>query len=158
VRISFDLDDTLICYGGVPCEPRLPWLLRLLVRDEPLRRGASRLARELGNRGHELWVYTTSYRSPRAVRWWLRAHGIPVVRVVNGAEHAKCFGHGSSPTKRPHAFGVDLHVDNSHGVAIEGERHGFRVCVVEPSAEDWVERILAAVDGTTATAATRPAV
>jgi hypothetical protein len=147
VRISFDLDDTLICYGdGVECEPRLPWILRLFIRDEPLRRGSTRLLRELHDRGHELWVYTTSDRGARAVRWWLRAHGIHVSRMVNGTEHAKCFGQGSSPTKRPHAFGIDLHIDDSEGVAIEGERYGFRVCVVEPSADDWVERVLAAVD------------
>ncbi len=156
LRISFDLDDTLICYGdGAECEPRLPWLLRLLVRDEPLRRGARRLLRELNDRGHEVWVYTTSHRGARAVRRWFRAHGVRVARVVNGTEHAKCFGQGSAPTKRPHAFGIDLHVDDSPGVAIEGEQYGFRVCVVEPSASDWEERVLMAVD---TAAATRPAV
>src|SRR5688500_3617191 len=83
LRISFDLDDTLICYGdGVDCEPRLPWLLRLFVRDEPLRRGARRLLRELDDRGHEVWVYTTSHRGAQAVRRWLRAHGVRVARVV----------------------------------------------------------------------------
>jgi hypothetical protein len=158
LRISFDLDDTLICYGdGVPCEPRLPWLLRLFVHDEPLRRGTRRLVRELADRGHEVWVYTTSHRGAPVVQRWLRAHGVRISRVVNGAEHTKCFGHGSSPTKRPHAFGIDLHVDDSEGVAIEGEQYGFRVCVVEPSASDWVERVLSAVDGASATAAARPA-
>src|SRR5262249_34681987 len=40
MRISFDLDDTLICYQpGVPCEPSLPWHWRLLGGNEPLRRG-----------------------------------------------------------------------------------------------------------------------
>ena len=76
-----------------------------------------------------------------------RLHGIRITRVVNGAEHAKYFGRGSLPTKRPHAFGIDLHVDDSAGVALEGERYGFGVCVVERSASDWVERVLAAVDG-----------
>src|SRR5947209_6395070 len=104
VRISFDLDDTLICYGaGASCERRLRWPVRLFIRDEPLRLGTVRLARELRGRGHEVWVYTTSDRPARAVRWWLRAHGILVVRVINGAEHAKCFGQGSAPTKRPNA-------------------------------------------------------
>lgn len=158
MRISFDLDDTLICYGdGVPREPRLPWLLRLFVRDEPLRRGARRLLRELDDRGHEVWVYTTSHRRAGAVRRWFRAHGVRVARVVNGAENAKSFGHASSPTKRPHAFGIDLHVDDSEGVAIEGEQYGFRVCVVEPSCSDWVEQVLSAVDGASATSAARPA-
>ena len=43
MRISFDLDDTLICYeAGVASEPRLPWYLRLFISDEPLRLGALR--------------------------------------------------------------------------------------------------------------------
>jgi hypothetical protein len=66
--------------------------------------------------------------------------------VINGTEHAKCFGHGTSPTKRPHAFGIELHVDDSEGVRIEGEQYGFTVCVVAPSATDWVEQVLVAVD------------
>ena len=111
MRISFDLDDTLICYGGVTaCEPRLWWPLRLVIRDEPLRAGASRLARALCERGHELWVYTTSHRSPRFVKVWLRLHGVQIHRVINGVEHNKCFGQGSTPTKRPDAFGIDLHI------------------------------------------------
>lgn len=151
MRISFDLDNTLICYGDdVLCEPGLPWLARLFIPDEPLRRGARRLAKELRSRGHTLWIYTTSERNARAVRWWLRAHGIQVDRIINGLEHSRCFGRESSPSKRPHAFGIDLHVDDSPGVALEGEQHGFRVCLVERSAEDWVEQILKVVHSTNA--------
>lgn len=147
MRISFDLDDTLICYGGdVPCEPRLSWLLRLFIHDEPLRRGTTQLARDLHSRGHELWIYTTSYRRPFAVKCWMRAHGIRVARVVNQSEHMKRFGHGAAPSKNPAAFGIDVHVDDSPGVAIEGERHGFQVVVVDRSSADWVGRILHAVD------------
>src|SRR5438270_12026835 len=98
MRISFDLDDTLICYGGmIPCEPRLPWPVRCLLNDEPLRCGARQLVRTLRERGHQVWIYTTSDRGPRAVRWWLRLHGVQVDRVVNGVEHARCFGSGSAP-------------------------------------------------------------
>lgn len=147
MQISFDLDDTLICYDqSVPREPRLSWLRRLFIHDEPLRLGAARLAGELLERGHELWIYTTSFRSPRAVRRWLSAHGIPVSRVIAGTEHVRSFGPSSSPSKRPHAFGIDLHVDDSPGVAQEARQHGFQVCIVHPSAQDWVEQILAAVE------------
>ena len=146
MRISFDLDDTLICHGGtVPCERRLSWLLRAWLGGEPLRRGAVALAATLRADGHELWVYTTSHRNARRVRRWLRVHGVRVDRVVNGAEHDRCFGAGSSPTKRPHAFGIDLHVDDAPGVKIEGDRHGFAVCVVDPADERWTEQVLAAV-------------
>jgi hypothetical protein len=147
MRISFDLDDTLICYrDGTPCEPRLWWPLRWLMKDEPLRRGARELAGELRRRGHELWIYTTSHRRPMWVRLWLRAHGIRVGGVVNGERHARCFGECSSPSKRPHAFEIDLHVDDSRGVAMEGEAHGFNVCVIDPGDADWASKVLAAVD------------
>lgn len=148
MRISFDLDDTLICYGGdVPCEPRLPLWWRLIARDEPLRLGTRRLAEELCRRGHELWIYTTSGRGERAVRYWLRLHGVRVAGVVNEYRHAKCFGPHSWPSKRPHAFGIDLHVDDSGGVAMEGDRYGFNVVVVEPTDRHWVDRVLHAVAG-----------
>jgi hypothetical protein len=88
MRISFDLDDTLICYQPhVPREPGLPWYWRMLAGDEPLRLGARALMRRLRERGWELCIYTTSYRPPRGVRWWLRGHGIRVARVINQDVH-----------------------------------------------------------------------
>ena len=48
MRISFDLDDTLICYGAeVPNEPPLPLLLRWLMADERLRLGSRAPSLEL---------------------------------------------------------------------------------------------------------------
>lgn len=147
MRISFDLDDTLICYGDdAKCEPGLAWWARMALRDEPLRNGARRLAVELRARGHSLWVYTSSGRTMRWIKGWLRLHGVRVEGVVNGPMHVQCFGAGSSPSKRPHAFKIALHIDNSQGVAVEGEQHGFNVCLVQPSAKDWVEQVLAAVE------------
>ena len=52
MRISFDLDDTLVCYrADVPQEPRLPWFRRLFADDEPLRQGVPELMRQLRQRG-----------------------------------------------------------------------------------------------------------
>ncbi len=50
------------------------------------------------------------------------------------------------PSKYPPAFGIDLHIDDSEGVGLEGERHGFTVVVVSPEDPDWVTRVLEAVD------------
>src|SRR5438067_846899 len=98
MRISFDLDDTLICYGpAVPCEPRPAWHRRLFTSREPLRLGAKSLMLELEQRGWELWIYTTSYREPRSVRRWLRSHGIRVRDVINRAIHD-----GDSAASRRH--------------------------------------------------------
>ena len=144
MRISFDLDDTLICYQpGVPHEPdRVPWWLRPWIR-EPLRLGAARLLRKLAAAGHELWVYTTSYRSPRGVAWWLWCYGVRVRRVINQDRHERCCGHRGQ-SKSPWRFGIDLHVDDSWGVWLENVRDA-RVCVVTFDDRDWADRVRAAV-------------
>src|SRR5262249_12028496 len=120
MRISFDLDDTLICYGtGTPCEPAPPWYWRPFVSGEPLRLRARSLMETLRTAGWESWVYTTSYRNPGAVRRWLRSYGICVAMVINQAAHDRHLRRGASdypPSKNPKAFGIDLHVDDSEGV------------------------------------------
>lgn len=147
MRISFDLDDTLICYGSETlCERRLPFLFRFFLRDEPLRSGATELLKALAQRGHELWIYTTSGRSATWIWWWFRVRGIPIHGIVNELRHRRCFGQDCPSTKRPDAFGIDIHVDNSAGVAEEGRRHGFNVCVVNPAAADWVQHVLKSVE------------
>lgn len=148
MKISFDLDDTLICYHeGALHEPRLPWYWRLLAGHEPLRQGAVKLMRALEARGWEIWVYTTSYRDPWSVWCWLRCHGISVARVINQAVHDDCLGRHSGarpPSKNPAAFGIALHVDDSDGVRLEGKEYGYSVVVVEPGDAEWVEKVLAA--------------
>jgi hypothetical protein len=49
------------------------------------------------------------------------------------------------PSKYPPAFDIDLHVDDSEGVRMEGDEFGFRVVVVRPDDENWTERVLDAV-------------
>ena len=148
MRISFDLDDTLICYQpGVPCEPRPAWYWRAVASGEPLRAGARALMRTLHGRGCELWVYTTSYRPPLSVKLWLRSHGVRVARVVNQDVHDRHLRRPGEypPSKNPRAFGIDLHVDDSDGVRMEGDLHGFRVVVVSPDDKAWADKVLAAV-------------
>jgi hypothetical protein len=143
LRISFDVDDTLVCAPHVPMEQFLPRLHRLWY-TENLRRGTKSLMMELLRRRHQLWLYTTSYRSPRYLLGWFKCLGIPLEGVVNQVRHEKTVGR-QGPSKYPPAFGIDLHVDDSEGVALEGKSHGFRVVVVSPEDPDWVARVLGAV-------------
>ena len=48
----------------------------------------------------------------------------------------------SASSKYPPAFGIDLHVDDSEGVGMEGKQHRFRVIVVSPADPEWTTRIL----------------
>jgi hypothetical protein len=143
MRVSFDLDDTLICYQpGALHEPRrAPWWLRPWSR-EPLRLGAAELLAELA-REHELWVYTTSYRSPLSVALWLRGHGVRVRHVVNQDRHEKAHGR-QGRSKNPASFGIHLHVDDSWGVWLEN-RFERNVCVVLPDDAEWAEAVREAV-------------
>lgn len=145
MRISFDLDDTLICYQpDVPHEPRLAWYQRVFVGDEPLRLGSRSLVRQLREQGWEIWIYTTSYRRPAHIRRWLWCHGIRVTNVINQDvydAHLKKVPQHRPPTKNPKAFGIDLHIDDLEGVRLEGETHGFRVLVIRPDDEAWANKV-----------------
>jgi hypothetical protein len=145
MRISFDVDDTLVCYPPVPTELFVPWWWRWRY-PELLRAGTKALMRELAADGHELWIYTTSYRTPRYMRSWFRSFGVPIRGVVNQDRHERVVGR-QGPSKYPPAFGIDLHVDDSEGVGMEGERHRFRVIVVSPADLEWTARVLKAVRG-----------
>lgn len=149
VRISFDLDDTLVCHHRHVAEEkyRLPGILHKWF-GERLRVGTCSLMRELRRRGCSVWIYTSSGRTPFYIRRWLLLHGIRVDGVVNSVRHSHGLAaHGLSnlPSKFPPAFGIDLHVDDSEGVQMEGKAHGFSVVVVHPDDEHWTRRVLDAV-------------
>jgi hypothetical protein len=145
MRISFDVDDTLVCGSSVPTEQFVPWWRRWWY-PELLRRGTRELMRELLRRGCELWVYTTSYRPAGYLRRWFAAIGVRLEGVVNQYRHERIVGrHG--PSKYPPAFGIDLHIDDSEGVAEEGRKHRFRVVVVSPTDNNWAAQVLSAVSG-----------
>ncbi|MDG4596563.1 MAG: hypothetical protein P9F75_12885 [Candidatus Contendobacter sp.] len=94
----------------------------------------------------KIWIYTSSGRCPRYLKSWFASFGIPVEGVVNLDRHERMVGL-RGPSKFPPAFGIDLHVDDSPGVAMEGADHRFPVLVVAPHDSDWVERVLSEVDG-----------
>jgi hypothetical protein len=99
VRISFDIDDTLVCSPGLPDEQLFPrW--RRLWYSERLRHGTKALMGELLRRRSEVWVYTTSYRSPRYLRGWFRCMGVPLAGVVNQARHDRVVGRPRAAASR----------------------------------------------------------
>ncbi len=149
IRISFDIDDTLACQlHHSPTErSRLPACVHRWL-GEPLRSGTRSLTRELRRQGCSVWVYTSSGRTPSYIRRWLLLYGIHVDGVVNSELHKQALterGLANAPSKLPPAFDIDLHVDDSEGVQLEGIDHGFRVVVVDPQDEQWAQRVLDAV-------------
>ena len=142
MRISFDVDDTIVCDDRVPVEQFVPWWKRWWY-PERMRHGTRDLMKELLVRRHELWIYTTSYRPLRYLRRWFASVGVRLGGVVNQERHEGVVGR-QGPSKYPPAFGIDLHIDDSHGVAEEGQRHRFNVLVVSPYDPRWASRILEA--------------
>lgn len=144
LRVSFDLDDTLICDPSVPCERHEPLLYRWRY-PERLRAGTRRLLRSLHARGCRLWLYTSSGRSERYLASWFGCLGVPLEGIVNRDRHDQVVG-VRGPSKYPPAFNIGLHVDDSEGVAMEARAHGFHVVVVSPRDPHWADRVLAAVE------------
>jgi hypothetical protein len=150
MRISFDIDDTLVCpRADAPNEPG--WVPNFIHGwlGEPLRQGTRLLFQELRRRGFSIWIYTTSVRTPFQIRLWLILHGIRVDGVINEERHRTQLAgrrFARVPSKYPPAFGIDLHVDDSEGVKMEGQEHGFLVVLVRPNDEHWGKVVLGAIE------------
>ena len=145
MRLAFDLDNTLIrCGHDFPLATPQRRILARLLSSEHLRNGIKELTDYCHQHGWQVWVYTTSYRSAWRIRRLFWLHGIKLNGVVNQQRHdhevqVRC-------TKHPPSFGIDLLIDDSECVRIEGERHGFRVLVVSPEDVEWANKVQNALE------------
>lgn len=140
MKISFDIDDTLIFYDKSKNNKSDSKLLS----GEVLRSGSLGLLKAL-QEDHELWIYTTSYRSPFFLKLFFRFKGIKIARVINQRVHEQLLRDlklSSKPTKLPNHFGIDLHIDDSEGVALEGQKFGFNTLVIDPADKCWDQKIM----------------
>jgi hypothetical protein len=151
MRVSFDIDDTLVLHSliAAPSEHgRFPgFICRWL--GEPLRLGTVALMRRLREQGCSIWIYPSSGRTEFYVRLWLFLYGISVEGIVNDKRHRReqlLQNHPRLPSKYPPAFKIDLHVDDSDGVRLEGLQHGFNVVVIDSGDVRWTEKVLDAVN------------
>ncbi|MBW3634924.1 MAG: hypothetical protein KY445_00485 [Armatimonadetes bacterium] len=146
MRISFDLDDTLICYNPqVPREPNRVPLWWRWKEQEPLRLGTVDLAQQLQEAGHELMVYTTSLRNPAQVKRWLGFYGFRAAAVINAELHAKAISHKERHySKMPWRFDVALHVDDENFVEV-GQKFGMSWLLIATHDLEWTAKILKAV-------------
>jgi len=142
MNISFDLDSTLIPnYNEFETENRSG--LAKLFGVEEIRKGTPALFRNLQNQGHQIHIYTTSYRSKRKIRRTLKYYGIKVNKIVNEKENRRVLkSKNINSSKFPPAFHFDLHIDDLPGVGIESERFHFNVIIIDTSDKNWTEKIL----------------
>lgn len=143
--ITFDLDDTLICWQPeIPVEPLFkPWYL-WWFKPEPLRKGTVELFNRLRDAGWDIGIYTTSHRRPCYIKRLFRLHGLKLDTITNQAGHEKLIRQlkiKRKPSKLPSKVGSDLHIDDSEGVFMEGQKFRFRVLVIESLDSEWTEKI-----------------
>ena len=75
------------------------------------------------------------------IRCLFLSYGIWLDKVINKTVHDRVLGtQGQQVSKLPVAFNIDLHVDDSPGVELEGKKYNFATVIV--GAEDnWAEKI-----------------
>lgn len=145
MNISFDLDDTIISTNRFCLEKRS--FFARVIRAERIRLGTIALFKALRARKHKIYIYTTSYRSTLKIKLMFLAHGIPVDFVINQKLHEKkVTNKGRNISKFPPEFGVDIHIDDSAGVEIEGKKFGFKTIIIAVGNTDWVNTILKKID------------
>jgi len=141
MRIAFDLDNTLIRnVYHFPLEKPTRRFWAKLLRFEPLRQGIIEIVNFYRQYNCEIWVYTTSFRSSFYIRQIFWLYGIRLDGVVNQAIHNQKVN--IRVTKYPPQFGIDVLIDDSEGVAMEGKKHHFEVIVIAPDNERWVEKLI----------------
>jgi len=142
VIISFDLDNTLIPYSNeFPVEKKSLW--GRLLGGESLRKGTPFLFRSLENKGHEIWIYTTSLRSEASMKRTFRSYGLGPSRFINQNTNQRVLSSKNCrASKNPTLFGIDIHIDDLEGVQIEGDQWGFRIILLPTDMVDWTEFIL----------------
>ena len=146
MRISFDLDDTLILTGdGCLYEAPIKFPYSLFYKEQ-LRRGTINLCNQLTALGYEVCVYTTSERSERYIKKLFSLYGIKLKIIINQKKHLEVVQGKRKeimPSKFPSRFGIDLHIDDDISVKQNGMQYGFKVLIINKSDEIWYEKVIA---------------
>ncbi|MBT31785.1 MAG: hypothetical protein CMO01_19170 [Thalassobius sp.] len=142
MKISFDLDDTLIPANREEFPTEDKTLLQKLFGVEFIRKDTIKLLRKLKSQGHTIGVYTTSYRSKSKIWFQFYSYGFHLDFIINEKLNRKEISKAKVyATKYPPAFGIDVHIDDSVGVGIEGERYQFNAIIIKKDDADWCSKL-----------------
>jgi hypothetical protein len=140
--ISFDLDDTLIP-GIKKFETEKRSIFQKLCSIEKIRIGTIELMKSCKLQGHQIYIYTTSFRPANKIWWTFYTYGIKLDKVINQKKHEATLRTQSTLySKYPPAFNIDIHIDDSKGVEIEGNRFNFKTIIISEDNHKWTEDIL----------------
>jgi len=145
MKISFDLDDTLILTNKDAIYENPVRSLKAFFYKEKLRSGIKELCEELKTLGYEICVYTTSERSIGYIKSLFGIYGIKLYNVINQRVHKEVVQGKRKeimPSKVPSKFGIDLHIDDDISVKQNGIQFGFNVLIVSKDDKDWNLKVL----------------
>ena len=146
MRVSFDLDDVLfVSPDSYETEPAPGFPLNRMFPDR-LRKGTPELIHALQERGYEVWIYTSSYRTETYLRALFRAYGIRFDSIVNAQRHKNEVQRDRRerlPQKLPNFYRIALHIDDEKAILENARQYGFRAMRVYEPDEHWAEKVLA---------------
>ena len=147
MRISFDIDNTLIPFLGEFEQEEPTSLLRIFTKEK-LRKGTVHLFENLEKQGHEIWIYTTSYRSKWKLKLTFAKYGLYPKGFINQQVNERVLReHNCYSSKNPRLFNIDLHIDDLPGVKLEAHKYHFKAFIVSPDNECWTQDVLNEVGG-----------
>ncbi|NOZ45430.1 MAG: HAD family hydrolase [Chlorobi bacterium] len=141
MKISFELDQLLLTDSNeFPVEKQNH--IQEVLRFEKLRLGAVELMQDIIGSQHEIWIYTASSRPKHYIYELFLRHGVPVSGIINRKKHVTTLNTEEKVlSKYPPAFNIDVHIDYSDNVKIDGEIFNFKTITVKSDEDNWAEVI-----------------
>ncbi|MBE5909577.1 HAD family hydrolase [Pseudobutyrivibrio sp.] len=145
MRVSFDLDEVLFVSPDThKTEKPLIFPLNKIFKER-LRLGTTELINELQNLGYEVWVYTSSFRTEKYIKWLFRFYHVRFDGIVNAQRHLKeVQGNNKTilPQKLPSRYRISLHIDDENIVCSLGKQYGYNTYQLDAQDDDWKEKIV----------------
>ncbi len=145
MRVSFDLDEVLFVSPATHKTEPPPAFPFNRIFKERLRLGTPDVINTLQRMGYDVWVYTSSFRTERYIRWLFRLYGVRFDGIVNGQRHLKEVQRDNRtilPQKLPNRYRISLHVDDEEVICTMGPQYGFRTYQLDAQDDDWKEKII----------------
>lgn len=144
-RVTLDLDEVVFCSeeDDIPERP-LPFPMNK-VFVERIRLGIPALLHFLGQKGYDVWVYSSNYYSLDYIQKFFKRYSVKVDGVVTGiARKDKNF---EETRKRAESLITDkyietIHVDRNNLVRIFKENSNYEEYEIKTSSANWSRKVM----------------
>ncbi len=149
MRISFDLDEVLFVHPSThKIEPPPPFPFDHIFKER-LRYGAPDLINSLQKLGYEVWIYTSSFRTERYIKFYFLLYKVRFDGIVNAMRHLKEVQGTRKdilPQKLPSRYRISLHIDDEDIVCSLGRQYGYSTYQLDADDDNWKEKIIHRAD------------